>query len=449
MQDSDTKANNPWRQAILRNQVLQPGDVLLTRGQGFKSAVVARATGGSHSHAAIWLPDDGLPLLNLYESDGQGVGPTHLQHVHVKDGPQQEIGYLLPGEPGRFALWRHPGLGALPLAEVLRATTELKDLACFRRYARLHRLSNTLLGDSLQRRALRVTARLALPLIDPRADEPGHEGIFCSELVGLFFQMLNLPLFDGHLAPERISPNHLAGEGSQLREVPNAFFAPQAGLIIEPGFAVPTHRLRQQIDAVSRQKQSAEAVVEKLDAFSQAVMARSLAQGRQLAEVKRKFIADETRAHLLQTQVGGDVVFQRRLPHLMRLISIGHAHQCLVDWTSMQEGQLPVEQHAVLVHAHGCLLHELETRWVASLHAYNRAAVLDALRLERRMVRAGLRSARGRRRTQKQLLRATRALHAPVARDVFADSRDFDQEASWPLIRAFTEHWLAQPAPTL
>ncbi len=451
MTPTPSSAASPPTQAILRSLALQPGDVLLSRAQGWRSTVVARATGGPFSHAAIWLPDDILPTL--YEADGQGVGPTHLQPVHVRDGVHAEMGYLLPGEPGDFALWRHPGVSALSPVQLQRAACALRDQAVYRRYARLHRLSHTLAGQGLRARALRATARLALPLIDPRAHEAGHAGIFCSEFVCLYFRLLGLPLFTHERAPDTVSPNHLAGRDSLLREVDGAFIRPRAGLQMDVGIHVPTAKLRAQIDAVSRHKQAAEVFAARADAFGREVMARCLAQGRELAATKQGFIEDEVRLHHDQTRMAGEEVYRRRLPHLLRMMVTQQGCTCLQDWTTRQHGLLPPEQQPHLLQAYGCLLQKLEEDWQAAQHAFLRAAVLDALRLQRQHVRSGLDARDALRQSQRQLLPLARPRPAPPpAVEPFAwlAAPQAEQQAErWPLIQAFTAHWLAQPLPTL
>lgn len=71
--------------AFLDAELIQAGDVLLTRGPSVLSTVIATATGGAFSHAAVWMHvGEALGGVMLAEADGLGVDFTPMLPCRVR-----------------------------------------------------------------------------------------------------------------------------------------------------------------------------------------------------------------------------------------------------------------------------------------------------------------------------------------------------------------------------
>lgn len=208
------------RSPLLRLGEIRPGDVLLTRGRKAHSAVIAAATGGNFSHAAIWLPmKDFYSGYQLAESDGKGVGwtPLHLFSGNLDGKHTENVAGILGGAV-RAVVLRHPALETIPSADLQDASARLHDRAFYRSYTNFMRLpaAARLSGGQL------LIAQSLFALADRRRDPSRRPGTFCSEFVAMFFQELGIPVLKTDLQPEQVSPNDLAGQDSLLCPVKRA-----------------------------------------------------------------------------------------------------------------------------------------------------------------------------------------------------------------------------------
>lgn len=206
---------------ILLNEV-EPGDVLLTRGNKAHSAGVAWATQGVFSHAAIWLPAINTPgLVALAESDGLGVGYTPLKLITIdrNDGTGRQLAASLPTGTTKYKLVYHPDLEKLTEEQVRDASDRLTERFLHKSYSSLARLVDAAdLTDPL-----RSVALAALSTAD-RLRRPNLEsGPFCSEFVASFFEELELPALSRGRRAGSVAPNDFDPERSLLRERPRVF----------------------------------------------------------------------------------------------------------------------------------------------------------------------------------------------------------------------------------
>lgn len=201
---------------FLKMGVVRAGDVLLTRGRGAESAVIAAVTGGQFSHAALWLPLRDSPTPALIESEDLGVGFTPLVPIHFRAGSALISTYSIPHSPLVWKLMRHPALAGIDLSRLADASDAFLQKVLSRRYSALERLVKPVgLPAPIETLAERLGA-----FADRLARAQGHQGIFCSELVALFFEELQVTLFEGSgCASTHVSPNDLVSSTSLLRAV--------------------------------------------------------------------------------------------------------------------------------------------------------------------------------------------------------------------------------------
>lgn len=220
--------------------VVRPGDVLLSRGRDRFSWLIAIATGGLYSHAAVFLPfrysrgsldsadaaDFGCIDLDstdliLVESDDHGVGKTFLRQLSIKDGANVHPNLArLPDGYKTAILLRHPELARVDKGVIEQAVMIFNDTELLRHYSSWDRLAGPLRipVPSVQRF---IGQKLTNYLGEPTG--PVLPGCFCSELVAKFFQQIDIPIFEKAISPENISPNDLRSRRSRLKVVPNAF----------------------------------------------------------------------------------------------------------------------------------------------------------------------------------------------------------------------------------
>ncbi|MBC3915972.1 hypothetical protein H8L32_00610 [Undibacterium sp. CY18W] len=199
---------------------IQPGDVLLTCGSMSQSLAIARITDGQYSHASIWLPNDtGYPIL--VESDGLGVGSTILS-AHTLCGPGQgdiELAYSIPNAPKKYKLLRHPDIASVSLECLQAARKRLEARAFHRSYSQLSRL----IKPAKLHPTVETIAEGVVRFAERTLSSPNMHGVFCSELVVMYFEELNLPLFESQQKASMVSPNDLDRAPCILAEVENAF----------------------------------------------------------------------------------------------------------------------------------------------------------------------------------------------------------------------------------
>lgn len=142
---------------------LQLGDVVLERGGGLSSALVAAVTGGRFSHAMIWVGGD------FIEAMPDGVRSLSFARVPVV-------------QPKRWALLR---VAPENTGHAARAAVEARNLA-FNTYDAWGAVLTTM----KPRRAAKVSSR------------------FCSQLVAEAYMNVGLPLFSDR-RPPAVTPNML------------------------------------------------------------------------------------------------------------------------------------------------------------------------------------------------------------------------------------------------
>jgi hypothetical protein len=135
---------------FVRFDLIEPGDVLLTRGADSRSLAIAISTVGPYSHAALWLPleSPGIPdlipdriVMFRAESAGSGVGPTdsHLLRATLKSGADIIVSPLDGVQTAE--LLRHPEMKSLGLERLLTATKSLQESEFYLAYSLLGRLA--------------------------------------------------------------------------------------------------------------------------------------------------------------------------------------------------------------------------------------------------------------------------------------------------------------------
>jgi hypothetical protein len=203
----ESKSHNSSRGYFVRFSQIKAGDVLLIKSSGKSSDLIkAFSKGGLYSHAAIWLPiNPGSPYLVLTESEDAGVGPTFLARgEYVTENGVEGYDPFVP-DVEKADVYRHPALAAMDPESLARAAHQLAREEFFFGYSKLERLA----GAVDRFRSLRPLIAFGLQVIDTR-DRNLEAGVFCSELVARYFEILGVPLFDSFGRPEEISPSALA-----------------------------------------------------------------------------------------------------------------------------------------------------------------------------------------------------------------------------------------------
>lgn len=210
---------------FLKSGAVRPGDVLLTRGRGGESTLIAAVTGGQFSHAALWLPVPDSPLPALIEAEDLGVGFTTLTPIHFMTGSTVTSTYSLPQSPLAWKLMRHPAIAGIAPERLIAASEAFLKKVLHRRYSALERLVKPV---GLPAPIESIAGRLGA-FADRLSRAQGHHGIFCSELVALYFEELQVSLFkSGGPAATHVSPNDLDSGICLLKCVEDAFLAPDS-----------------------------------------------------------------------------------------------------------------------------------------------------------------------------------------------------------------------------
>jgi hypothetical protein len=209
-----------WQGPLLLCSEMQAGDVLLLRGTGVKSALIASAAGGVYSHAALILKDSEDFLAQIYESDGLGVGPSSYPTatVRIQGTTRLPLALVMGREVQVARLLRHPEIEKVPSSTLSAAQTLIRSEHNFRSYSAIGRLVRPLGLPSF----VELSINRVQELNDRLANRELRRGVFCSELVGVFFDHLGLPLLPGGHDSSTLSPNHLDQGRSNLVDVPQA-----------------------------------------------------------------------------------------------------------------------------------------------------------------------------------------------------------------------------------
>jgi len=170
----------------LNTRELKPGDVLLTRGPGKKpSKVIATATGGPYSHAALIVN-----FASMFESEDMGVGYTLLRIHRVeetKNGPRF-LSCLEGIEEAEIR--RHPHFQNDKEHDAFLEETLHRALLPFygKQYPEWANLADALGGGPKT-----AIARLVLAIKDRIENEKLiNQGPFCSQLVAAAFSKMFL-----------------------------------------------------------------------------------------------------------------------------------------------------------------------------------------------------------------------------------------------------------------
>ena len=195
---------------LVRADLLKLGDVVLSRGRFDESNIIAWATRGRFSHAALIVNP-----MEVFEADdsGAGVGAPVSVLALVSGVSERWIGFEC--QERQLTVLRHPELAQKPAAD-------LRENLCdfWKRYRDLYYASADRLANPL-RLPWPFGAITAIVLRRKlRESRPFGSGVFCSELVASFYRDNGLPLFAGRsrlsdwLArrwrPDQISPNDLS-----------------------------------------------------------------------------------------------------------------------------------------------------------------------------------------------------------------------------------------------
>ncbi|WP_347989939.1 hypothetical protein [Methylomonas sp. AM2-LC] len=275
MSEESKKLNPKKLQSLapfLRIDKIRPGDVLLTRGRAARSTFIAKATRGEFSHAAIFLPLEYALQPTLVEADGLGVGFTNLPLLFLSS---TEFGnfsvYSIPDAPKAYKLLRHPAIESKTPKQLLKAASDLQEKVLFRRYSILSRLIKPVdLSDRIEEISEQV-----VKLMESRKGVSSHTGVFCSELVAMYFDALGITLFKKPRSAESVSPNHLDENSSLLKEVPEAFIDLSQLEHIEgelSDFCYPERK--ELLPAIVKQRQGTEDIIGKLKEFEALVQSR-------------------------------------------------------------------------------------------------------------------------------------------------------------------------------
>jgi len=188
---------------LLRVDLLQPGDVILTRGCELISKAI-QAMDGDYSHAALVL-NGGC----IFESDGEIVSFKPLRVIAFTDDGAMFA--RVPGDPQEVAVFRHPGVSSLPAEVLEKCFAKLVRDHYGKDYSLLIRLVHAACRPqtNFKNLALHLASRYARRFDILHNQEKACD-VFCSELVALLFHELKLDLFDEHEPPEKVTPNMLA-----------------------------------------------------------------------------------------------------------------------------------------------------------------------------------------------------------------------------------------------
>ncbi len=199
---------------FIRCELLNPGDVILSCGNEKHSKAIARMTKGPYSHACF-----ALTATYRFESLMDGIGFSYREIDRAEYHPSE--GHRLLEDVSdfrRITVYRHPSITGKELERVKEQLPEILQQFFGLQYPKLLKLAQASSNSPNIRRFLSVL----LDMIDKiSGHHPIVPGPFCSQLIALVFEMLNLnkPLFPSKRASDTVNPNDLAH--SNLQEIPN------------------------------------------------------------------------------------------------------------------------------------------------------------------------------------------------------------------------------------
>jgi hypothetical protein len=223
---------------------IQPGDVLLTRGDGKISTAIAAASGGPYSHAALVVEPQ-----TLFESDDVGIGYTVHAIGRVEKYGQDRI--LLSRLDGvrDATLLRPPGVDYPTAEQIGEKLREVLRPLVGRDYPDWRALASAAKGGQLGRAFANVVLRV-LDVMD--STEVKNPGPFCSQLICGAFQEAGIECFRPPRNPATVGPNDFLA--SELKPVnglvrPANESAPTDDLYLEGLRKVPLATRKQQTGA--------------------------------------------------------------------------------------------------------------------------------------------------------------------------------------------------------
>jgi len=195
---------------VLRSEMIEPGDVLLTHGGGWESEIISNLSGGDFSHAALVVNQ-----AMLFESDGGVIGHKAIQWLGwgTIAGEQARLARLLTN-PKRWAVYRHSRPRTLADGTFAAALRDEIEHSYGRDYSEMYRLVP--LADLPDLLKPLVSAAFQFHERHTLADQ--IPGPFCSELVSRVYERMGLALFEHGQPAAEISPNHLAKSNLVLVE---------------------------------------------------------------------------------------------------------------------------------------------------------------------------------------------------------------------------------------
>jgi hypothetical protein len=188
------------QRVYLVERSLRPGDVILMNGGEKSSRIISFFDGGPYSHAALYIGEG-----KIYQADDNGVADALLPFVRVKIGEEVVQWRYLESYKGQALVLRHPVLESIDTAEVRAALEAIRAKYMYDPYSKFHRLAGPLRWPW----PLRWIAGRVLKLMwSDKAERARRiEGVFCSELVALFFETLGLNIFPDRLDAVNVGPN--------------------------------------------------------------------------------------------------------------------------------------------------------------------------------------------------------------------------------------------------
>lgn len=186
---------------LIRADVAKPGRVLLTHGGEVISHAISLLNDGEYSHAAVFatplLIFESYNLVSYAFAEPIGTGKINGEEVRLAK---------LPHDPIRAKLFRHPSEGGIPASTFSEIYLKMMEEAWGEDYSAYWRLTRLAEIPNFLKPFLIETTRL---LVDGTPIPGSNEGLFCSELVAMYYDRLKLPLFPETKEPKDVTPKHL------------------------------------------------------------------------------------------------------------------------------------------------------------------------------------------------------------------------------------------------
>lgn len=199
---------------------LQVGDVLLSLSTEKKSTLIAKATRGNYSHAAIFVRD-----YLQFEAVSEGVGFSYLvpERAECKNETKWRI-LCSTDQYSKFAVYRCPAncrVGAsTDDSQLYFKMSSLLDELDGSEYTRLGGFANIDSAFNFIPKAMREKILRAAGKIAGDSKKIILEEYFCSELVTRVLSVMGMTVLKQPLGCDEISPNSLADSSiSNLEEV--------------------------------------------------------------------------------------------------------------------------------------------------------------------------------------------------------------------------------------